>query len=46
LTSKQASEDDLKKIDAAVRTIVAEAAEFASHEPEPDTTEVWTDVLG
>jgi pyruvate dehydrogenase E1 component alpha subunit len=46
LTSKQASEDDLKKIDAAVRTIVAEAAEFASREPEPDTTEVWTDVLG
>jgi pyruvate dehydrogenase E1 component alpha subunit len=45
LTSKQASEDDLKRIDAAVRTIVAEAAEFASRESEPDEAEVWTDVL-
>jgi pyruvate dehydrogenase E1 component alpha subunit len=46
LTSKQASEDDLKKIDAEIRAVVAEAAEFASHEPEPDPAEVWTDVLG
>ena len=46
LTSKQASEDDLKRIDAAVRAIIAEAAEFASREPEPDAAEVWTDVLG
>jgi pyruvate dehydrogenase E1 component alpha subunit len=46
LAAKQASEDDLKKIDAAIRAIVAEAAEFASREPEPDAAEVWTDVLG
>jgi pyruvate dehydrogenase E1 component alpha subunit len=45
LTSKQASEDDLKSIDAAIRAVVAEAAEFASHEPEPDAAELWTDVL-
>lgn len=45
LTSKQASEDDLKKIDAAVRAAVAEAAEFASHDPEPDPAELWTGVL-
>ena len=45
LTSKQASEDDLKKIDAAIRAIIAEAAEFASREPEPDAAELWTDVL-
>ncbi len=45
LASKQASEDDLKKIDAEVRAIIAEAAEFASHEPEPDPAELWTDVL-
>ena len=44
--SKQVAEDDLKKIDAEVRTIIAEAAEFASHEPEPDAAELWTDVLG
>jgi pyruvate dehydrogenase E1 component alpha subunit len=46
LTSKQASEDDLKKIDAAIRAVVSEAAEFASREPEPDAAELWTDVLG
>jgi len=45
LASKQASEEDLKKIDAEVRAIVAEAADFASHEPEPDPAELWTDVL-
>jgi pyruvate dehydrogenase E1 component alpha subunit len=45
LVSKQASEDDLKKIDASARAIVAEAANFASREPEPDPAELWTDVL-
>jgi pyruvate dehydrogenase E1 component alpha subunit len=45
LASKQASENDLKKIDAAIRAVVAEAAEFASRESEPDEAEVWTDVL-
>jgi pyruvate dehydrogenase E1 component alpha subunit len=46
LANQQASEDDLKKIDAEVRAIIAGAADFASHEPEPDTAELWTDVLG
>ncbi|MBO0733848.1 MAG: pyruvate dehydrogenase (acetyl-transferring) E1 component subunit alpha [Methylocapsa sp.] len=41
----QASQDDLKKIDAEIRAIVAEAAEFAAHEPEPDPSELWTGVL-
>lgn len=45
LTAKQASEDDLKKIDAEVRAVVAAAADFATHEPEPDPEELWTDVL-
>ncbi len=45
LAAKQVAEDDLKKIDAEVRTIIAEAAEFATHEPEPDAAELWTDVL-
>jgi pyruvate dehydrogenase E1 component alpha subunit len=45
LQKKWASEDDLKKIDAEVRAIVNEAAEFASHDPEPDPSELWTDVL-
>ncbi len=46
LASEQASEDDLRKIDAAVRAIIAEAAEYASREPQPDAAELWTDVLG
>jgi pyruvate dehydrogenase E1 component alpha subunit len=45
LASKQASEDDLKKIDAEIRAAVAEAGDFATHEPEPDPSELWTDVL-
>jgi pyruvate dehydrogenase E1 component alpha subunit len=39
-----ASEDALKKIDAEVRSIVNEAAEFATHDAEPDPSELWTDV--
>ena len=39
------SEDDLKRIDARVRAVVAEAADFASTDPEPDPSELWTDIL-
>jgi pyruvate dehydrogenase E1 component alpha subunit len=39
------SEDELKKVDAAVRDIVAESAEFATNDPEPDVAELWTDIL-
>jgi pyruvate dehydrogenase E1 component alpha subunit len=39
-----ASEDALKKIDAEVRGIVNEAAEFATNDAEPDPSELWTDV--
>jgi pyruvate dehydrogenase E1 component alpha subunit len=45
LANKQANEDGLKKIDAEIRAIVAEAADFASREPEPEPAELWTDVL-
>jgi len=44
LQNKLASEDELKKIDGRVRDIVNEAAEFATHDPEPDPAELWTDV--
>jgi pyruvate dehydrogenase E1 component alpha subunit len=44
LEKKFGSEDDLKKIDAQVRDIVNEAAEFATNDPEPDPAELWTDV--
>jgi pyruvate dehydrogenase E1 component alpha subunit len=45
LESEQASEEDLKKIDAEVRAVIAEAADFATRAPEPDPSELWTDVL-
>ena len=45
LKSGSASEDVLKKIDGAVRAIVSEAAEFATQNPEPDPSELYTDVL-
>lgn len=40
-----ATEDELKAIDAEVRAIVAEAADFATQDPEPDVSELWTDIL-
>jgi pyruvate dehydrogenase E1 component alpha subunit len=45
IEAKRATEDDLKKIDAEVRERVNEAAEFATHDPEPDPSELYTDVL-
>ncbi|KPF97691.1 pyruvate dehydrogenase (acetyl-transferring) E1 component subunit alpha [Rhodopseudomonas palustris] len=38
------TEDDLKKIDAEVRKIVNESADFAQNDPEPDPSELYTDV--
>jgi pyruvate dehydrogenase E1 component alpha subunit len=40
-----ASEAELKEIEGRVRDLVAEAAQFAQDSPEPDPTELWTDVL-
>jgi pyruvate dehydrogenase E1 component alpha subunit len=45
LQKKWASEDELKKIDASVRAVVNEAAEFATHDTEPEPSELYTDVL-
>jgi pyruvate dehydrogenase E1 component alpha subunit len=38
------SEEELKKIDAEIRAVVTDAAEFAQSDPEPDPAELWTDV--
>ena len=40
-----ADEDALKGIDKEVKAVVAESAEFAQESPEPDASELWTDVL-
>jgi pyruvate dehydrogenase E1 component alpha subunit len=39
------TEDDLKKIDKDVRDVVADAADFAQSNPEPDASELYTDIL-
>ncbi|WP_221938448.1 pyruvate dehydrogenase (acetyl-transferring) E1 component subunit alpha [Mycobacterium sp. KBS0706] len=39
------SEDDFKAIDKEIRGIVNDAAEFAQQSPEPDPSELYTDVL-
>ncbi len=39
------NEKTLKEIDREVRAIVSEAAEFAQNNPEPDASELYTDVL-
>jgi pyruvate dehydrogenase E1 component alpha subunit len=44
LNSHQASEAALKDIDAEVRALVNEAADFATHDPEPDQAELYTDI--
>jgi pyruvate dehydrogenase E1 component alpha subunit len=44
LDKRWAAEDELKKIDASVRAVVNEAAEFATHDAEPDPAELYTDV--
>jgi len=41
---KWASEDELKAIDKEVRDIVADSADFAQSDPEPDVSELYTDI--
>ncbi len=45
LDIKALAEEDLKEIDKEIKSIVNEAAEFAQSSPEPDPSELWTDVL-
>ena len=45
LNMKWSSEDQLKKIDTQVRSIINEAAEFATHDPEPDPSALYADVV-
>jgi pyruvate dehydrogenase E1 component alpha subunit len=44
LEKKFAKEDELKKIDGEVRDVINQAAEFATHDPEPDVSELYADV--
>jgi pyruvate dehydrogenase E1 component alpha subunit len=45
IDKKWATEDELKAVDKEVRDIVADAADFAQTDPEPDASELWTDIV-
>ena len=45
LNTKKIDEAGLKEIDKELKAIVADAAEFAQTSPEPDPSELYTDVL-
>ena len=45
LNGKVADENKLKEIEAGIKVIVNEAAEFAKTSPEPDASELWTNVV-
>ena len=44
LKGKHATEEDLKAIDKEIKDIVNKSAEFAKESPEPDVSELYTDI--
>ena len=45
LLDAKVSEDELKAIDKEIKDIVNASAEFAKESPEPDVSELWTDIV-
>ena len=45
LSNKVADEAKLKDFDREIKEIVGAATEFAQQSPEPDPSELWTDIL-
>jgi pyruvate dehydrogenase E1 component alpha subunit len=45
LAKQDVSDDELKSIDADVKAVVLRATEFAQTSPEPDPSELYTDIL-
>jgi pyruvate dehydrogenase E1 component alpha subunit len=45
LTEQGVDEAEIKQIDDAVKAVVQDAADFAQSSPEPDPSELWTDIL-
>ncbi|TPW31361.1 pyruvate dehydrogenase (acetyl-transferring) E1 component subunit alpha [Pararhizobium mangrovi] len=45
LDNEWADEDELKAIDKEIRDQVSDAADFAQSDPEPDESELYTDIL-
>ena len=44
VAGKLATDDELKAVDRDIKAIVNEAAQFAQESPEPDPSELYTDV--
>jgi pyruvate dehydrogenase E1 component alpha subunit len=44
LTGKHATEEDLKTIDKGIKKVVNASTDFAKESPEPDLSELWTDI--
>ena len=44
LTGKHATEDDLKAVDKDIKKVVNASTDFAKESPEPDLSELWTDI--
>ncbi len=45
VSGKYATEADLKAIDKEIKKVVIAAADFATNSPEPDVSELYTDIL-
>ncbi len=45
LLERKVDEETLKKVDREVKDLVTDAADFAQQSPEPDVSELWTDIL-
>jgi len=45
LDAGYADDEGLKQIDKDIKAIISEAADFARNSPEPDASELYTDVL-
>jgi pyruvate dehydrogenase E1 component alpha subunit len=39
-----ADENKLKEIDKEIKDVITAAADYAQHSPEPDPSELWTEV--
>jgi len=45
IAMKAGDEESFKALDKEIKDIVIAAAEFSQTSPEPDASELWTDVL-
>ena len=45
LLQRGVAEDRIKEIEKQIRSVVNEAADFAENSPEPDMSELYTDIL-